>query len=151
MCIYLVGNFSSFTSLRTLSPVPLSSSFQPMSETLNTNVSQVSNIPCTLYTTWFHFISPFPNLEQQTPVQAPGLGSFIANFVVGQLDVRHRFVDFQCFGKGLWTKAMSNHVKLEKPSAVATAVFYSKSIFVTVLLNFNASARAFGQKWGQTQ
>ena len=45
--------------------------------------------------------------------QAPGLGSFIANCIVWQVNVRKSLVDFQCFGKGLWTKTMSIHVKPE--------------------------------------
>ena len=40
--------------------------------------------------------------------QAPGLGSFIANVIAPQVDLRNRPVDFQCFGKGLWTKTMAN-------------------------------------------
>ena len=51
--------------------------------------------------------------SHRPPCQAPGLGSFRANFVAVQVDVRNRFVDFQRFGKGLRTKTMSNHVKHE--------------------------------------
>ena len=36
--------------------------------------------------------------------QAPGLCSFLAKFIMSQVDAPHTFVDFQCFGKGLWTK-----------------------------------------------
>ena len=49
-------------------------------------------------------------LEPQTPCQAPGLDSYLTNEVIVQVDVRKHFVDLQCFGKGLWTKTMSNHV-----------------------------------------
>ena len=48
-----------------------------------------------------------------SPCQAPGLGSFIANFIPFQVEVRNGHVHFQCFGKGLWTKTMANHVKPE--------------------------------------
>ena len=36
--------------------------------------------------------------------QAPGLGSFRANVIVSQVNVLQSLVDFECFGKGLWTK-----------------------------------------------
>ena len=177
----------------------------------------------------FHFTAPFRGLEPQTPRQAPGLCSFLANLIVCQADVRNGLVDFQCFGKGL-TKTMANQEKPEKYSSYLlvgesescrnafpchTSIFlpsnfqdsfgkipmphncltplkphnsqtplvhhftpssftiskpgatdprpkhqalapsvpiliYSKMMFVTILLTFNASARACGQKRLQT-
>ena len=77
----------------------------------STKVSQVSNTTGTpLGSILFH---RFEAWSPRPPCQAPGLGSFIVNFVVPQVDVRHRLVDFQCFGKGLWTKPMAHHVKPE--------------------------------------
>ena len=58
----------------------------------------------------FHHFKPW---SHRPPCQAPGLCSFITNKIVPQVDFRHSFVDFQCFGKGLWTKTMANHVKPE--------------------------------------
>ena len=58
--------------------------------------------------------TPFPRPgATNPPCQAPGLCSFIADFIVSQVNLRQRFVDFQCFGKGLWTTRMANHVKPE--------------------------------------
>ena len=117
--------FSSFTSVTTPSPVPLPSCFHPISMTLlerstgptpehpsnTTKVSQVSNATGTpLDSILFHHSETW---SHRPPCQAPGLGSFIANVIVPQVDVRNCLVDFQCFGKGLWTKTMSNHVKLQ--------------------------------------
>ena len=46
--------------------------------------------------------------------QTPGLGScFLVNVIGPQVNLRQRFVDFQRFGKGLWTTRMANHVKPE--------------------------------------
>ena len=42
-----------------------------------------------------------------------GLGSFIANAILSQVDVRNALVGFQYFGKRLWTKTMAHHVKPE--------------------------------------
>ena len=39
--------------------------------------------------------------SHRPPCQAPGLCSFLANFIALQVNVRNRRVDFQCFGKGL--------------------------------------------------
>ena len=44
------------------------------------------------------------------------LSSFSANAIPWQVDALHNRVDFQCFGKGLWSQrcqTMSNHVKPE--------------------------------------
>ena len=75
----------------------------------STKVSQVSNTTGTpLDSILFH---RFEAWSHRPPCQAPGLGSFIANVTATQVDLRNRFVDFQCFGKGLWTKrwqTMSN-------------------------------------------
>ena len=71
-----------------------------------TIVPQVSNATGTpLDSILFH---RFEACSHKPPFQAPGLGSFIANFIAQQVYVRNRLVDFQCFGKGLWTKTMSN-------------------------------------------
>ena len=43
------------------------------------------------------------------PCQAPGLGVFNANVIAFQVDVPDRLVDFQFFGKGLWTKTMATN------------------------------------------
>ena len=59
----------------------------------------------------FYFTVSRPGATRHTPpCQAPGLCSSLAdaNSIVGQVDVRNRLVDFQCFSKGLWTKTMSN-------------------------------------------
>ena len=72
----------------------------------NTKVSQVSNTTGTpLDSILFH---RFEAWSHRPPCQAPGLGSFLANSIVGQVHVRNGLVDFQCFGKGLWKKTMSN-------------------------------------------
>ena len=112
--------FSSFTSVRTPCPAPLSSCFHLISRTRlerstgptpehpsnSTKVSQVSNTTGTpLDSILFH---RFEACSHRPPFQAPGLGSFIANFIAQQVYVRNRLVDFECFGKGLWTKTMSN-------------------------------------------
>ena len=119
-CLIVLEFCSSFTSVTTPSPVPLSSCFHPISMTLlerctgptpeqpsnTTKVSQVSNTTGTpLDSILFH---RFEVWSHRPPCQAPGLGSFLANFIVVQVDVRNCLVDFQCFGKGLWTKTMSN-------------------------------------------
>ena len=111
---------SSFTSVTTPCPVRLPSCFHPISMTLlerctgptpehpsnTTKVSKVSNATGTpLDSILFH---RFEAWSHRPPCQAPGLGSFLANFIVVQVDVRNRLVDFECFSKGLWTKTMSN-------------------------------------------
>ena len=60
--------------------------------------------------TWLHCISSFRGLEPQT-LRAAWLPH--SNSTVAQVHVRNRIVDFQCFGKGLWTKTVANHVKPE--------------------------------------
>ena len=76
-----------------------------------TKVSQVSNTTGTpLDSILFH---RFEAWSHRPPCQAPGLGSFIANFIPFQVEVRNGHVHFQCFGKVLWTK-MGNHMKPEK-------------------------------------
>ena len=77
----------------------------------HTKVSQVSNPTGTpLDSNLFH---RFEAWSHKPPCQAPGLCSFLANSIALQVNVRQRFVDFQCFSKGLWTKPMANHVKPE--------------------------------------
>ena len=77
----------------------------------STKVSQVSNTTGTpLDSILFH---RFEAWSHRPPCQAPGLDSFLANFIAFQVDVRQSLVDFQCFGKGLWTKTMANNVKPE--------------------------------------
>ena len=71
-----------------------------------TKVSQVSNNTGTpLGSILLH---RFEAWSHRPPCQAPGLGSFVVNLIAFQVDVPHTFVDFQCFGKGLWTKTMAN-------------------------------------------
>ena len=107
--LYWNLSLSSFTSVRTTSPIPLSISipFQwlfwkdPLAQHLNTRptalkVSQVSNTTGTPPTALDSIHRPL--------CQAPGLGSFIANAIDMQGNVSNRLVDFQCFRKGLWTK-----------------------------------------------
>ena len=109
-----------FASVRTPSPVPLSSCFHSISMTLlerctgptpehlsnSTKVSQVSNTTGTpLHSILFHRCEAW---SHRPPCQAPGLGSFRANAVPLQVDCRDSLVDFKCFRKGLWTKTMSN-------------------------------------------
>ena len=53
----------------------------------------------------------FEAWSHRPPSQAPGLGSFLADAIPSHVDFRQSLVDFQCFGKGLWTKTMANHVK----------------------------------------
>ena len=105
-------------NVRTPSPVPLFIYFHTSSMTLlekctgPTPVQQHqshTSLEHPWYTNWFYFISSFRGLEPQTPCQAPGLGSFIANVILSQVHVRNRIVDFQCFGKGLWTKTMTTN------------------------------------------
>ena len=79
--------------------------------TNTTKLSQVSNATGTpLDPILFHH---FKTCSHRPPCQAPGLGSFLANVVYRQVNVRQRFVDFQCFCEGLWTKTMANHAKHE--------------------------------------
>ena len=76
-----------------------------------TELSQVSTTTGTpLDSILFHH---FKTWSHRPPSHAPGLGSSVANFIVCQADVRNCLVDFQCFGKGLWTKTMANHLKHE--------------------------------------
>ena len=82
------------------------------STTSTTKVSQVSNANDTpLDSMLFYFILLCHHCETWTnePVcQAPGRESFTAGEIASQVDVRNSLIDFQCFGKGLWTKTMSN-------------------------------------------
>ena len=74
--------------------------------TNSTKVSQVSNSTGTpLDSVLFH---QFEAWSHRPSSQAPGLRSFVANVIEFQVEVRHRLIDFQRFGKGLWTKMMSN-------------------------------------------
>ena len=111
--ILVLEIFSSFTSVRTPSHVPLFVLFPSHTQARHLSNSTLTSLEHHWYTNWFYFISSFRGLEPQTPCQAPGLGSFIANVILSQVHVRNRIVDFQCFGKGLWTKTMANHVKPE--------------------------------------
>ena len=78
----------------------------------STEVSQVSNTTATpLDSMRFHRLEVW---RRRPASQAPGLCSFLANSIGPQVNVRNRLVDFQRFGKGLWTETMSNHVKPEK-------------------------------------
>ena len=114
--ILVVLLFSSFTSVRTPSLVSLSSCFHPISMILlekstGPTPDHPSNTTGTpLYSIFVHH---FKTWSHRPPSQAPGLCSFIVNFIPSQPDVRNRRVDFQRFGKGLWTKTIANHVKPE--------------------------------------
>ena len=78
----------------------------------STKVTHESRTPLVHHLIPFIFTVSRPGATD--PVcQAPGLGSFRANAVPLQVDLRNRLVDFQCFGKGLWTKTMANNVKSE--------------------------------------
>ena len=97
--------FSSFTSVRIHSPVPL---FILFPSHFNDCFLWKIHWPCPTAlkshksrTPLEHHFFPW---STDPPCQAPGLGSFLAKCVVPQVDVRNRLVDFQCFGKGLWTK-----------------------------------------------
>ena len=107
--IVLDFSLSSFTSVRT-PPIPLSSCFHPISMThLERCTGQTpEHLSNSTKVSKFHFTSPFRGLEPQTPRQAPGLCSFLANLIVCQADVRNGLVDFQCFGQGLCTNTMIN-------------------------------------------
>ena len=122
--ILVVLLFSSFTSVRTPSLVSLSSCFHPISMILlerstgitpkhqSTNTAKVSQVSNTTGTPLCSiFVHRFEAWSHTHPSQAPGLGSFISNFIVSQVDVHNCRVDFQCFGKCLWTTRMANHVK----------------------------------------
>ena len=74
--------------------------------------SHKSRAPLIHHLTPFYFAVSRPGATD-LPSQAPGLGSFNANFTPAQVNVRNCLVDLQCFGKGLWTKTMSNHLKHE--------------------------------------
>ena len=118
--IVLDFSLSSFTSVRT-PPIPLSSCFHPISMTHlerctgqtpehvsnSTRVSQVSNTTGTPLDSILFL--RFEAWSHRPPCQAPGLGSFLANYIsVAQVDCRNRPVDFQCFGQGLCTNTMIN-------------------------------------------
>ena len=110
---------------RTPFPGPLLSCFHPISMTLferstgptpehlsnTTNVSEVSNSTGTPLDSIFLYHSE--TWSHNPASQAPGLGSFRANVIVSQVNVLQSLVDFECFGKGLWTKTVANHAKAE--------------------------------------
>ena len=112
--ILLLEVFSSFTSVRTPAPVPIFHLVSIPNQWLFwkhaqarhlSNCTRISQVSSTTGT-------PLDSIHRP-PCQAPGLGSFIANFIVPQVDLRKSLVDLQCFGKGLWTKTMANHEKSE--------------------------------------
>ena len=123
---YLYWHFSLVVQVSEHPPAShFSSCFHPISMTLlerttgptpkhpsnSTKVSQVSSTTGTpLHSILFHC---FEAWSHKPLCQAPGLGSFIANIIESQVDVCNRVVDFQCFGKGLWTKTVANHAKPE--------------------------------------
>ena len=83
----------------------------PEHPSTSTKVSQVSSTTGTPRDSiLFH---RFEAGSHRPPCQAPGLGSFIANVVLSQVNVHNGLVDCQCFGKGLRTKTMANHAKPE--------------------------------------
>ena len=124
--LYILEFSSSFTSVRTTYPVPLfilfpsqfnySSGEMGRPDTCPTALKSHKS-PTPLVHHLIHLILFYFNVSRPGATdplcQAPGLCSFLANFIATQIDVRNRLVDFQCFGKGLWTRTMANHVKPE--------------------------------------
>ena len=111
---YLYCKMSLFTSVRTPSPVTrfmmfpshFNDSFGKIHWPDTCQVSQVSNNTGTPRDSiWFHFEA----WSHRPPCQATGLCSFLANLIATQVDVCKRLGDFQCFGKGLWTKTMATN------------------------------------------
>ena len=99
--------FTSFTRVRTPSPISLSACFHPISMTLlerctgltlsnTTKVSQVSNASGTPLGTPLDsiFVHRFEAWSHRPPCQAPGLCSFIGNVIASQVDCRDSLVDF---------------------------------------------------------
>ena len=114
-----IGFFFELTSVRTPLPRPTfnlallerCAGTTPDHPSNSPKVSQVSSTTGTPLDSIFLYRSETWSHKPES--QATGLGSFRANAVSSQKDLRKSLVDIQCFSKGLWTKTMANHVKPE--------------------------------------
>ena len=115
----------------------------------STEVSQVSNTTATpLDSMRFH---PLEVWRRRPASQAPGLCSFLAKFILSQVYVRNRVVDFQCFGKGLWTKNDGKPCEPEKsweltrrsatPVKVKVNFRQNKILFDDLYFNFSLAVK----------
>ena len=113
----------------------------------STEVSQVSNATGTpLDPILFHH---FKTCSHRPPCQAPGLGSFLANVIQSKVNVRQRFVDFQCFCEGLWTKTMANHAKHENHEKFKRDLRQHTALSTTTQLkSTNSWSKDREQIWG---
>ena len=110
--LFFLSSFTSEYKCQNALPRPVSPCFHPIS-ILSYIFQALSREGIGLTRTkltWFHFtlFDRFEAWSHRPLCQAPGLGSFLANVIASQVNVRNRRVDFQCFGKGLCTKTMSN-------------------------------------------
>ena len=116
-----IGFFSSFTSVTTPSPVPLSSCFHPFQ--------------------WLFWKDP---LAQHLNNRPTALKSHKSRTLL----VHHLIPFYFTVSRPVATNPRSKHQALAPSSPISLR---SKFMFVTVLLTFNASARACGQKRCQTK
>ena len=70
-----------------------------------------------------HHPCPSSCAQRRPLCQAPGLCSFVSEFVVFQVDVRQGCVDFQRFGEGLWPKRwQAGRLAMQSTKTLATQV-----------------------------